>query len=94
LNGKVNIEQELSDLYELKLKAKRIAVVFTPFELEQLNNVIDLGAKTRKSDLTKEARKEKRRLNNWERHLIQMDRKLWRKIREAEKLAFNEKETI
>jgi len=88
----LSIGQDLEDLYELELKAKRVAVAFTPLELETLNNVIDLGAQSRKSHLMKEARKEKRKLNQWEKHLIEMDQKVWRKIREAEKLAFNEKE--
>jgi len=88
----MSIEEELNDLYELKLKAQRVTVIFTAFELEHLNNLLDLGAQARKSHLHRLARKEKRRLNDWEKHLIQMDKKLWQKIREAEKLAFNEKE--
>jgi len=87
---KDEIGQELNDLYELNLKAKKVAVVFTPLELEHLNTVIDLGAESRKSHLMREARKEKRKLNKWEKHLIGMDRKVWRKIREAEKLSLNE----
>jgi len=35
----------------------------------------------------KEARKGKRKLTKWERHLLKADRNLWQKVRDAEKVA-------
>jgi len=40
-----------------------------------------------KSYFMKEARKGKRKLTKWERHLLKADRNLWQKVRDAEKVA-------
>ena len=87
------IEVELTQLYREKCKGMDVLLRLTPFEVEHLNNLIGVGMSARRGSLLKEARKEKRKFNDWERHLCAMDRKLWRKVREVEKLAFKEDES-
>ena len=55
-----------------------------------VRGLTDISYRARKSSFLREARKEKRRLHQWEKHLLAMDRKLWKKVRDAEKLAFKE----
>jgi hypothetical protein len=84
------IEKELTELYREKCKGMDVLIRLSPFEVEHLNNLIGIGMSARRGSFLSEARREKRRFTDWERHLCEMDRKLWRKIREAEKLAFKE----
>ena len=85
-----NIQAFLEKLYLELDGSERVAIIFTPLELEQLNNLLDLGMRSRKSFLMKQAKKEGRKLNKWERHLLKADRNLWQKIRDGEKTAFGE----
>lgn len=85
-----DIQAFLEKLYLELEGTERVALIFTPLELEQLNNLLDIGMKARKSYLMKEAKKEGRILNKWERHLLKADRNLWQKIRDGEKIAFAE----
>ena len=85
------IKEELTQMYREKCRGMDVLLRLTPYEVEHLNTLADLGASARKSSFMRMARLERRKLNEWERHLCLMDRHLWRKIREAEKLAFKEK---
>lgn len=84
------IQEDLEKMYKEAIDSGDTLVHFTPLELEQLNILIDLGMGARKSHFMKEAKKEKRKLNKWERHLLKADRNLWQKIRDAEKVAKGE----
>ena len=86
------IQAELDRLYREKCNGMDTLVRFTPLELEHLNTLTSLGLSARRSSFLKQARKEKRKFTKWERHLCKMDRMLWKKIREAEKIAFKEQE--
>ena len=85
------IQEDLEKLYKETIDGGDTLVRFTPLELEQLNNLLDIGMRGRKSHFMKNARKEKRKLNKWERHLLKADRNLWQKIRDAEDIAMGER---
>jgi hypothetical protein len=84
------IERELTELYRKKCNGMDVIIRLTPYEVEHLNTLTDIGMRERRRYLQSQARKEKRKLTDWERHLLAMDKKLWEKVREAEKLAFKE----
>jgi len=83
-------EQFLTKLYRERCNGMDVLLRLTSYEVEHLNNLTDISYRARKSSFLREARKEKRRLHQWEKHLLAMDRKLWKKVRDAEKLAFKE----
>jgi len=85
------IEEELTRLYRERYNGRDVLLRLTPLEVEALNNLVSIGAQERRSAFIRMARREKRRFNDWEKHLCAMDRKLWQKIRDIEKLAFKEK---
>ena len=87
---KNQIEEELTQLYRKKCNGMDVLIRLTPLEVEHLNNLVSIGMQARRGSFQSEARKEKRKWTAWERHLCQMDRKLWRKVREAEKISFKE----
>lgn len=89
-----SIEKDLTELYRKQCDGMDVLLRLTSFEVEHLNNLIGIGMSSRKGSFLSAAKKEKRKFDDWERHLCAMDRKLWRKVREAEKLAFNEKEEV
>jgi len=86
------IEKELNELYEKTLGAKPVAVAFTPYEIEHLLNLIQLGMDARKLEIyyARRRRGGLRPLNRWERHLLRMDGKIARKIMRACRTAFGE----
>jgi len=87
------IEGELNDLYEKYLGAKPVAMVFTPYEIEHLLNLIQLGMDSRRRAIYYGRRRRNgklRPLNIWERHLLTMDKKLLQKIMKANRIAFGE----
>ena len=90
LKPKNKITEELTQLYRQECKGMDVLLRLTPLEVEHLNVLVDLGMRSRRSFLIQEARKQKRRLNDWEKHLLSLDRQLWQKIRDAEKLALPE----
>ena len=92
MGRKDRIEQELNQLYREQYDALDVLLRLTPLEVEHLNNLIDLGSSSRRSSFAKQARREHRRFSKWERHLLALDIKLWRKVREVEKLAFKDEE--
>jgi len=86
------IEKELNEMYEKSLNAKPIALVFSPYEIEHLLNLIQLGASARKSEIyhARRRRRGMRPLNKWEKHLLLMDAKVAQKIMKACRAAFEE----
>ena len=79
------IESELTELYR-KHNAMNVLLLLSPYEAEHLNNLISLGMRARRGSF----QKQKRKWSEWEKHLCAMDRKLWKKVRETEKLALKE----
>jgi len=93
---KDKIEREINDLYEKSLGAKPVAVAFTPYEIEHLLNLIQLGMDSRRREIyyrRKRRTGELRPLNRWERHLLMMDKKLLQKIMKANRIAFGEEKS-
>jgi hypothetical protein len=89
---KPTIEQEFNRIYESQLKAQRVALLLTPLQIEHLHNLVDIGMDKRKRDiLTATRRKVSKRMNNFEKHLLYMDKQILTKIAVAEELSFNEK---
>jgi len=90
---KDKIERELNELYKRMFGAKPVALAFTPYEIEHLLNLIQLGMNARKREIyyARRRRDGVRPLNRWERHLLRMDGKIARKIMEAYKASFGEK---
>jgi hypothetical protein len=86
------IERELNGLYEKTMGAKPVAMVFTPYEIEHLLNLIQLGMGTRKREIYRARRRGGglRPMNRWERHLLLMDRKVAEKVMKACRMAFGE----
>jgi len=87
------IERELNDLYEKAMGAKPVAVVFSPYEVEHLLNLVQLGMDARKREIYRARRRQDRGLrplNHWERHLLLMDTKVAQKVMKACRTAFGE----
>ena len=72
---KDGIEKELNELYEKTMGAKPVAVAFTPYEIEHLLNLVQLGMDARKREIyyARRRRSRLRPLNRWEKHLLLMD---------------------
>ena len=89
---KDKIERELNELYKRMFGAKPVALAFTPYEIEHLLNLIQLGMDARKREIyyARRRRGGLRPLNRWERHLLRMDGKIARKIMRACRTAFGE----
>ena len=92
---KDGIEKELNELYEKTMGAKPVAVAFTPYEIEHLLNLVQLGMDARKREIyyARRRRSRLRPLNRWEKHLLLMDAKIARKIMKAYRVAFGEKKS-
>ena len=86
------IEKELNEMYEKTLGAKPVAVAFTPYEIEHLLNLVQLGMDSRKREIYHARRRRGglRPLNRWEKHLLLMDGKVARKIMKACRTSFGE----
>ena len=89
---KDRIEREINELYEKTMGAKPVAVAFTPYEIEHLLNLVQLGMDSRKREIYHARRRRSglRPLNRWEKHLLLMDGKVARKIMKACRTAFGE----
>ena len=48
---KDRIERKIEELYEKTLGAKPVAVAFTPYEIEHLLNLIQLGMEARRREI-------------------------------------------
>jgi len=95
--GKVKREElelikEMDDFYR-KAGAKPVAMSFSPYEIEHLINLVQLGVESRRRWIIRENTRRDgslRPLDIWEKHLILMDKLLLLKLSKAEREAFRE----